>query len=494
MLIKNGTIITGEGKKRFRSDIRIDKNRIAQIGELTSYRGEEVIDALGLIVAPGGVDINCHSDIHGTLFSSPSQASLIRQGVTSVLVGNKGYSLAPVVTPYRLSFSEKKDQPEPIMDGQVSFGDYLDDLRNYSFGVNVASLVGYSTLQRAIAQNRTLLSKKDEQNILNTIRRSIGSGAFGVSLDLASQMNEPSNEMMERIMKIIREQNALYSITHPNSQDSIEGILSLAKENNINLQFSDIDLDNISIDKLSDSNIHFDTHPYTVRSRSLYSIVPSWALEKQTKSIKSNSLRKKLVKELNEKAHILKDTIISSGSVPLSWIGKKIGNIASSQNKTEGETIVDLLSMGHDNIVLIGPIENKTLVDKATKHPRGFISVGGAGYDMENISMKDNVAHPGSFGAIPIFLKNHKDTDLEKAINKISYGPAKKIGLDKRGRIKENYFADIVLWDLNAIESFADFNNPYQYPSGVEMVIVNGGIAYKKDENGITKLGTILSK
>lgn len=504
ILIQNGIVITGDKTKQTNADVRVDKQRIVEIGQnLKQKRNEEVIDATGLFVVPGFVDINCQSDLYGTLFSAPTQKSLLLQGITSILVGNNGFSFAPLISPQQLDFYENKKKT--IINWR-SFGEYIEDLKQQKFGVNVGSLVGYSTLHKSVAKKQPDAQQQDD--ILYLARKSIEQGAFGISINLNAVHIDTQH--IVNLMNLVSTTNALYSTTLYDKQDffyeSFEELFSLAQKHNTNIEFSHLQPQGEenqehykkTLEALEESDARFDVSPYTTVSHSLYDILPQWAKKKGIEALLNDqSLKDKVLHSLDEKKDVLQHSVIGGGAAPVSWVGKQIGDIAKTQEKSVGQIIVDLLSI-ESNILCFTPLVDKKTLTQAVQHPCSFISTQGAGYDFSTHNFQDALAHPSSFGTMQYFFQeyvfNKKILSLEEAIHKVCLGPARKIGLQHRGKIEKNYYADIVLWDFQELSSPSQFNNPYQYSTGVRCVLVNGEVAYKKGENDVARAGNILTK
>ena len=167
-IIKNGTVVDGTGKKSFRADIAIEKDKIVQVGNLKGAKAADVIDAQGKFVTPGFVDIQNHSDVYWCLFDNPNLDALISQGITTALVGNCGASLAPLLSRDALLSIRKWHSIEAINFNWISFAEYLDELSKKNYGLNIASLVGYSTLRRGLIGDefRKLKEKADQTTIV----------------------------------------------------------------------------------------------------------------------------------------------------------------------------------------------------------------------------------------------------------------------------------------------------------------------------------------
>ena len=159
LLFKNGTIFDGTGKKRYVGDVRVSDVHIVEVGKnLHRMKNEDVIDATGLYICPGFVDINSMSDNYGSLFSHREQTSLVRQGITTILIGNDGFSFAPLLCSPKIVLEDKVSRGVDW----IGFGEYLNKIGARKYGVNVASLVGHTTVHRGITKGDNRRLKKDE--------------------------------------------------------------------------------------------------------------------------------------------------------------------------------------------------------------------------------------------------------------------------------------------------------------------------------------------
>jgi hypothetical protein len=154
LLIKNGILIDGTGRPMFRADIGVREGEILAIGDLVHERGEKEIDAMGKYVAPGFIDVNNHADTYWQIFKNPYQESLLYQGVTTVIGGNSGSSLAPLVNPQTIRSIQKWTDVQKINFNWLTMAEYLAEVSRKGLGVNFATLVGHGTLRRGTLQER----------------------------------------------------------------------------------------------------------------------------------------------------------------------------------------------------------------------------------------------------------------------------------------------------------------------------------------------------
>lgn len=515
LLIKNGTIIDGTGKKKYKADLRIRDNKIVEIGKLKENNRERVISARGQYVVPGFVDILNHSDAFLTIFENPQQESLLRQGITTALMGNCGSSLAPLTDGIFINSIQKWGDISKINVNWLQVGEYLDELERRELGINIATLIGHSTIRRSLIKDESReLTKIELQKMAYLIEQGIQQGAFGVSTGLAyAHARHTTRKELKIILKIVKQYGGLYS-THirnesENFLNSVKEALDIAKEMGVNLEFSHLKIvGEKSWNQFDESllligkqkNINFDIYPYTTTASVLYTFLPAWATEGGNKNIfkniKDGKSRKKLIKEMQKDNYDYSDMTIAMGSIDDTYFGKTISEIAQNQNVSAEEATLNLIIASNNRIIVFYQSISKQNLKKAIKHPRSIISTDGAGFAQKH-ALRGEVVHPRYFGAMPKYLGEYVQRDKiltwEDGIKKITSAPAEKIGIKNRGKIEKNYFADIVILDPEIIQSLATFSNPYQYPKGIKYVIVNGQVAVEKTKL-ITKAGRVLRR
>jgi len=248
-------------------------------------------------------------------------------------------------------------------------------------------------------------------------------------------------------------------------------------------------------------DISFDVYPYTNTGSVLYSFLPGWVSEGGKRMmlhrLKNMSIRKKVVAEMKKSEVEYGEMEIASSPIDKNLTKRKISEIASSLGKKEEEIILDILLASEGRVTISWESLKAENVRKAILHPLSFISTNGAGYD--NLHFKTGeMIHPRSFGTFIKVLEEYvlKNGDLnwEEAIAKMSYRPAKKFGLKKRGCLKKDFFADILVLDENKISSLASRENPYQYAGGVEYSIINGKIILEEGEYKNFEAGRVIKK
>ena len=217
------------------------------------------------------------------------------------------------------------------------------------------------------------------------------------------------------------------------------------------------------------------------------------------KRLEDSAIREKIIKEMQEKKDYEYDKItIAMSSVDKTFIGRKITDIAKSQNISVEEAIINMLIASDGRIITFLDTLSPKNVEMGLSHPLSYIASDGAGYNLGYYQKKKELVHPRCFGAFPRFLGKYvREKELltwEEAIYKMTGGPALKLGLKDRGLVKENFWADLIVFDPKKIIDKATFENPYQYPGGIEYVFVNGKMAIEKGIYLGEKAGKILKK
>ncbi len=497
LLIKDATLIDGTGSAPIKADVAINGDQIVNIATKIDSKAQEVIHANGKVLAPGFIDIQNHSDSHWRLFDGPLLESMITQGYTTVVMGNSGASLAPLVSEQALLALQKWHTMEGVNINWRSFAEFAEAMSAQQFGPNVASLVGYSTLRRGLIGDRQSAVSVDE---LQTLKRmavdAINEGAFGISTGFAyaHEANISDVELYE-IAKIVAEENAYISVHLRDESasiiESVREVIAAAEHAKANLKIAHLKIRHkenwaLESDVLAELeaawhrgvNVHFDVYPYTSTWQPIYTYLPNWATMggrlELLKLIKDPTQRAKILSALNTSDANIPELLIASTSSKLLVTGKKMSAIAAGFGTTSEEALLHLIENGGSEILVFDTSLSEKVVEDFCNHALSFIATNGSGYSNK---YSNKLVHPRCFGTAPKFLhnvKSSKEISLTEAIRKLTSGPAKKIGLKDRGVIAIDRKADLVLFDPDKINSLSSEGNPYVYAEGIEHVWVNG--------------------
>jgi len=505
LLIKSGAIIDGVGKDRVLGDIFIEAGDIREIsippGRISPTAN--VINAQGLVVAPGFVDILSHADAYLTLLRISSAESLLRQGITTILGGNCGASLAPLVDRGQMTSIQKWGDIREMNVNWERFGEFLDVVEQRTLGVNFASLVGHATLRRGLLKDEVRpITEEEKDKMRYLLEQAMTEGAFGLSFAPAySHARQASKEELVPLAKIVGQNNGLFSVHLRNEGPDIllalKEAMDIARDASVSLELSHLKIVGRrfwdlwtgvmeAIDRAGEKklDVHFDVYPYTRNAQVLYTLLPWWAAEggreKMLERLHDQTMREKIVAEMKKQPYDYDTVVVAIAHRDPTFSGRSLSQIAHNEGVSKEEAVLNLLQANEGRVICFMETTSTENLRAALAHPRSFVTTAGAGYDLL-WAQKGELVHPRTFGALPRFLgrfvREGNILPLEEAVAKISSGPAKKIGLKDRGTLKKGNKADIVIFDAQKIKDHADFTDPYQYSTGIQWVIVNGEVA-----------------
>lgn len=529
ILIKNGSIFDGTGTQSFKADIGIHKGRIEKIGKI-SGSADTTIEASELSISPGFIDLHNHAD-HAIL-AFPNAECYIMQGVTTSLVGNCGLSMAPINVDH-LDLMKRYLAPFLRTDFDYQWDwrttkEYSDKIRENGIALNLAFLVGQGTLRIAVKGfEMSIASEEEMKKMKNILRKELEEGAFGLSTGLVYPPGSYSTtkELID-LVTILRDYEALYTSHLRNESDqlieSVEEAIKIGEVNDISVEIShhkaigksNWGKVNTTLKMLEDAqkggvNINCDVYPYIAAMTTVSSLLPNWALEggieKMLTRLKNNQSRVDMEKDITEglmkgenwiKSIGWENIVVSECPLDRDSEGKSLETVFRERHQFDkpfesffdwlldirGEATMIFFCMDEEDVraIIANPI-SMIISDSWVIAPRGR-----------------GMPHPRAYGTFPRILgkyvREEKVLTLEEAIKKMTSLPAKKIGLRDRGILKEGYWADIVIFDSDKIKDRATFQNPHQYPKGIEYVIVNGQLVVSNGSITGIKPGKILKK
>ena len=507
IIIRNGLVVDGTGKEKFPADVAVKDGKIAKIGKLLWARSEKEIDADGKIVAPGIVDIHNHSDAYWRIFLDPQLPSLIYQGVTTIVGGNCGASIAPLTSGKIIESVQKWVDIRQVNVNWLSLGEFREEMEKRKFGLNFGTLVGHGTLRRGVIGDDMRKMNEGELDIArNLLVKSLMDGALGFSVGLAySHERDVTWHELKEFAMFTKHQEKIFSVHLRNEGENIlaalDEILELAAETQVSLQISHFKvmgernwpLASEALQKIEDAqksgvDVSFDVYPYTETGSVLYIYLPTWAAEggkrMLLRRLKEKHFRAKIIAEMREGAQYhYENAIIAMSALDKSLPERKIEKIAEARGVSVEDVIVDLLIASDGRVVTLLDCLDEENVKTAIKHPLSIIASDGAGYNIGH-SETGEIVHPRCFGTFPKvlgkYVREEKLLSLEEAIKKMTSLPAKKAGIKERGILQKGYKADIMVFDPEKIAGHATAENPYQYGEGISEVMVNGKLVLKQ--------------
>lgn len=504
----------------FSADVALKEGIIVGVGDFSSSSAEQVIDATGCYVTPGFVDINNHSDTYWELLAQPELAGMLCQGVTTVIGGNSGSSLAPFTNPGVIRSIQKWTDIGKVNFNWLSMEGFLDEVERRRPGTNFGTLVGHGTLRRGVMRDESRPIRPEEINSMGKLlRTAMREGALGLSTGLVyTHARDTGTRELVQLTSAVRSMGGVYA-TYVRDEGAglvkaVEEAIGVARESGISLHISHLKavgerywplMDEvfhlIETASMNDQEITFDVYPYTTTGSVLYTFLPKWITEGGRKMmmyrLRDRQVRQAVIRDMKKESWDYTSMILSSSRLSRMTKRRHIAEIAQEQGKSAEEVILDILLASNGQAIVSLEVLSQQNVDKAVAHPFSIISSNGVGYALEHKSTGDLV-HPRNFGTFPKVLSEYvrekRLLSWEEAIYKMTGKPAAKFGLQNRGLLREGCAADIVVLHPDLVVSRATMEDPYRYPDGIEWVFVNGVVALEKGRLTKQRSGMLLRR
>jgi N-acyl-D-amino-acid deacylase len=515
ILIKNGSVIDGSGSAAKTLDIAIQNGKITEMAANIKATAKQTINAEGHMVTPGFIDIQNHSDSYWTIFDQPEQASLLSQGITSIVMGNCGASLAPLLTNESIKSIQKWHSLSGININWTTVAEFLDVMSKKVLGVNVGTLVGHSTLRRGLVKDDIRELSGEELLILDkSLGDALDQGALGLSMGLVySHEMDSSVQELRQLASKLKSSNKYLSV-HLRSEaghilEAMDEVIALAKFSGIPLKISHLKIRGKKnwplFEKITEKleaayhqgvSISFDVYPYDTSWSILYTYLPKWAYEggrtKIIQALGDPMIRRKILDYLKEQSHDFGNIIIAEAAGNANFEGKSIRQIAQNQSVSNEEALINVIVASYAQVIVFDHNLSEEHLEKFMISPFSMIATDGAGYS-ESIK---GLIHPRCFGTMPRFLRLVREKKLmkwEQAIAKITSEPAKLIGTKNRGILAVGNQADVTIFDPMAITDKSTYEHPDILSEGIEGVIVNGQLSYTPDKV-LSAAGTVIKR
>jgi N-acyl-D-amino-acid deacylase len=517
VLILGGTVYDGTGALGVLADIGIADGRIAAVGALAGAAARERIDARGLAVAPGFIDLHSHAD--GTLFDDPNAESVLRQGVTTVVVGQDGSSRAPrgrAGSPLAVpGTSERHFQ---------SMGAFFDAVDALSPAVNVASTVGLGTVRQTVVgmENRPA-TPEELARMVSLVETSLAEGACGASSGL--EYVPGAFASLEELAALCRPLGArgLTYATHMRNEDeklleSIEEAIAIARIAGCPLHISHLKtqgpknwgkLDQV-LARLQRArteervDLSFDRYPYIAYQTTLANLFPAWSRDGGADAFLARLVDPVTGERLRAEALAKVESIGGWDNVMVSAVshagdraaeGQRLGGYAAALGASPYEMAVGLLKRSRGDVGMVGFAMNEDNLTRLVAHPLWMAASDGSAVALDGPARRGH-PHPRSLGTFPrvlgLYVREKKVLTLEQAVYKMSGYPASRMRLKDRGQLKAGMAADVVVFDPATVADQATYTQPFAYATGVLAVLVNGAVALREGERGPRRAGRAL--
>lgn len=463
LLIKGVQIIDGEGRPPFKADVFIQKNLISAIGDLKYKKADEVIDGLGNYLAPGFVDIDTDSDHYLHLFTNPKQADFTAQGVTTIIGGHCGTSLAPLLYGNLEALEDSADLNKVNVNWHTT-AEFLESMKRVPLGVNFGTLSGHRTIRDAITRGQQRdLTEQEFKVFEKVLTQSIREGSFGFSTGLGYIHGQYASEKeVKRLVGVLSGSGAIYG-THLRNQTNevlkaVEETVRVANYNEVKtlishfrplLGFEEQFIKALEYIKENtpSGRLYFDIYPHDTSIYPIYKLLPNWAQSDNKKDMldKLNhpEMVAKIEKELKASADKISEIRIAGAPRNGYLLGRLIRDVAKDLEMNIPETLLHVMKVTNMKATIFSKDINLELLEKLLVDERSLIASNG-----NSPAPGEFVKHDRSINTFPKFIGlviARKVMTLEEAIQKITSTPAKYFGINDRGVIKEGKVADLVI-------------------------------------------------
>jgi N-acyl-D-amino-acid deacylase len=526
VLIRGGTIYDGTGKPPTVGDLAIRGDRIVALGDLKGMPAKKVVDARGLAVAPGFINMLSWST-ESLLADGKSQGE-IRQGVTTQIMG-EGMSMGPLNADMKKRMKESQGDIRYDIEW-TTLAEYLRWLEHRGVSQNVASFLGATTVRMyVLGYEDRQPTPRELARMRQLVEQAMKEGALGIASALVypPAFYADTEELIE-LCKVAAKYQGKY-ISHMRSEGSelleaIDELIRISREAKIpaeiyhfkamgkaNWPKMDAAIARVEAARRAGLQITANMYCYTAASTGLNACIPPWAHEggplALRRRLQDPATRQRIIKEIRTSTEGWENFFQGAGSPerillvafkskrlkPLQ--GKTLAEVAAARKKDPIETLLDLVLEDNSRVGTVYFMMSEENVRKLIPLP--WISFGsdGASTAAEGVFLQ-SYTHPRSYGnfarLLGKYVREEKVLPLEEAIRKLSHLPATNLGLDHRGLLKKGYFADVVVFDPKTIADKATFANPHQYAVGMRHVFVNGGHVIKDGEHTGAKPGRAL--
>jgi N-acyl-D-amino-acid deacylase len=537
--ILGGRVVDGAGNPWYYGDIAVSGKKIAAVGHIDRKECRRTIDASGLYVCPGFIDIHTHSDITALIF--PGCDSTIRQGVTTHLIGNCGLSVAPLKEPYvDLMMTYWGEWAGSLSKFKWrTFAEYLRVLENNRVGHNIASLVGHGAVRTAVmGADRGDPSKKQLASMKGLVAEAMEAGAFGMSTGLVYPPScfGKTGEIIE-LCKVVAKYGGMYT-SHIRGEretvtDAIKEAILIGEKSGCRVQISHncpkvgawgrtketLGLAEAARERGLDVTVDNDMH--TDLAPNLSGALPQYLHEHKKAELmeimKDPKVRARVKKEIVEDrlpafgpAGLLKHGMFDRiflmdvpGNEKLK--GKTVAQVAKKRRQDPFDTYFDLMIESNDEIIAIFDYILEEDIAALFRHPLVMVSSDCSTWSLDGPLSDPLLYMPCAFGEHPgiiaRYVRDEPIMTLQECIQKMTSFPAQKIGLYDRGLLRPGMRADIMMFDMDDIRDNATnrwphkypFENyPHKYPDGIPYVLVNGAVAVDDGEQTKARAGEVI--
>lgn len=511
VIIRQGTVYDGTGVAGRIADVGINADTIAVIGDLSKAVGKKEIDAKGLVVAPGFINMLSWA-VESLIIDGNSQSD-IRQGVTLEVFGEGG-SMGPINEEMRKGMlDDMRRNPDYAHDiDWTTLDEYLQSLVKRGVTPNVASFIGATTVRiHELNYDNRLPNEEELARMQDLVRKAMEDGALGVGSSLIyAPANYSSTEELVALCKVAAEYGGMY-ITHMRSEGNgifgaVDETIRIAREAGLPAEIYHLKmagsenwnkLDSVlaMIDAANSSGLKITADMYTYRAGAtgLDAAMPPWlqegGLHEWIKRMKNSQIRKKALEEMREPSDKWENLLLMSGSPDnvllleftndslRQFTGKTLAEVAKIYGKSPEETAMDLVMADSTRVGTAYFMMSEENIKRQIALPYVSFGSDAGSPTASGVFLKSN-DHPRAYGnfarLLGKYVRDEKVIPMQEAIRKLTSLPASNLKIKKRGTLAPGYYADVVAFDPKKIQDHATFEQPHQYSTGMVHVFVNG--------------------
>jgi len=486
LVLRGAAVFDGSGAPAVEMDVAVTAGRIMALGPALADRGGEEIDLRGLALAPGFIDVHSHGD--GSLDDDPRAESVIRQGVTTVVVGQDGSSR------------------------QV--GEYLAAVdAAIRPAVNVATMVGLGSVRGEVVGQDDRPATADELGrMLAMVEQALVDGACGASTGLEyTPGGFASRDELVALSRPLAARRLPYS-THMRNEDdrllaSIDEAIAVAAGAGCPLQVAHLKaqgprnwdrmadaLGRIEAARSAGTDAAFDIYPYVAYQTGLSNLFPLWSRDGGTAAFLARlddpAVQDRVRRETLAKVELIGgwNSVLISGvraAADSAAQGQRLGDLSAAQGADPYQTAIGLLRRSEGQVGMVGFAMSEENVERGLAHPLSMICSDGGAVAVDGPARRGH-PHPRSLGSFPRvlghYVRDRRVLSLAEAIHKMTARPAARVRLADRGRIAPGMAADLVAFDPATVADRATYTDPFQYPAGISLVMVNGAVVLRDGE------------
>jgi N-acyl-D-amino-acid deacylase len=524
VVIRHGTVYDGLGTPGKTADVAILQDRIAAIGDLAAERGRDEVDATGLVVAPGFINMLSHSET--SLIEDGRSQGTIRQGVTLEVFGES--SMGP------LTEQMKKDSMERQADIKFNIvwntlGGYLDHLVARGISTNIASFVSAATVRaNEVGLDNRAPTPDELERMRGHVRVAMDEGAMGLTTALIyiPGVFARTDELVE-LAKVASTSGGMY-ISHMRSEgnrllEAIDETLTIAREARIRAEIYhlkesgesnwnklDAVITKVDTARKEGLDVTADMYTYTAGSTGLDASMPPWVQEggynAWVKRLRDPRIRDRVRREMTTPSDAWENLMFAAGGKGTllvgfknealrMYAGKTLEEVAKLRGKSIQDTAMDLVVEDGSRVQVVYFLMSEENVKRQIALP--WVSFGSDASSMspDGVFIKTST-HPRAYGnfarLLGKYVRDEHVIPMEEAIRKLTSFPAATLRIKERGRLETGYFADVVVFDPKTIADTSTYEKPHQYAVGVRHVWVNGGQVLKSGEHTGQKPGRVV--